>query len=239
MKKLLLTLLMLPASLAALSGPQPLYFSNITINPQGCANPNPGIAATANILATAAGGQPPYTYTLLVENKPFGGSPLTVPTASFANVPVEEPTTLQVTDSANNTVTTMLVLPVSQTLQIAMNIISLPLGNAPGCISLQVFGPGGKLTGSAIVGIGSSQVIATQNGKEIPAPFTQQFAAFRTPGTSTLTAVVEVQNDCAPNETSFFEIQFPFPQGNANDLKAYIFNKYCNCNLSSNTIPVS
>ncbi len=238
MKKLLLTLLMLPASLAALSGPQPLYFSNITINPQGCTNPNPAIAPTANILATAAGGQPPYTYTLIVENIPFGGSPLTVPTASFANVPVEETTSLQVTDSANNTVTTMLVLSPSQTLQIAMNIISLPLGNAPGCISLQVFGPGGKLTGSAIVGIGSSQAIAVQNEKEIPAPFTQQFAAFRTPGTSTLTAQIEVLNDCGTS-TSNFEFIFPFPQGNANDLKAYIFNKYCNCNLSSNTISVS
>ncbi len=120
-----------------------------------------------------------------------------------------------------------------------MNITSLPLGNAPGCFTLQVVGPGGKLTGSVFVGIGSSLPIAETNAKLLPAPFIQQFAAFRTPGTSTLTAVVIVENDCTTGSSSVFSITFPFPQGISNALKAYVFNKYCSCALNKNTILVS
>ncbi len=68
MKKLLLTLIALPISLTAQVGPQPLFISNITFNPQGECGANP----TLNISVTASGGTPSsngsYTYQLLETN---------------------------------------------------------------------------------------------------------------------------------------------------------------------------
>ncbi len=231
MKKLLLTLLVMSYSLTAQVGPQPLYISNITFNPQGGC----GAGNSVNILATAAGGQPPYTYSLI--NRTTGiqvpGSPQTSPTATFTDVENGVGFNLLVTDSAGTSIKLLLETEPSQTQQIIMNITSLPLGTGPGCITLQVVGPAGKSTGTALVTLTSTLGSQVGGTTPIPAPFIQQFSAFPTSGTSRLIASVFVFNDCTPVG---FDIEFPFPQGTANALKAYIFNKYCSCALSKATL---
>ncbi len=252
MKKLLLTLLAIPISIAAqTTGPQPLFIQNITISPNGCVEtPGTGIP-TANISVTASGGTPDskgqYTYNLTaLDGDQVTGSPLTGVTANFTDVPIDNhgdstSYNLTVTDSSSTgspVVYKVSLTEASANQTISMTITSLPLGGGKGCITLDVVNPGGSPTNTGPVefAIVPTPEVTTATLKDVSkAPFQQTFSAFRS--TTTFTALINVLGDCTPqDDESSFSIQFPFPQGIANALKAYIFNKYCSCALQSNTI---
>ncbi len=251
MKKLLLTLLAMPISIAAqTTGPQPLFIQNITISPNGCSNPD-ALVPTANISVTASGGIPTssgqYTYNITNAN----GTPVTdlAPqtgvTANFTDVPTNAggdsvSFNLTVTDSSGTPGIEYEVAftEANPNQTISMTITSLPLGGGKGCITLDVVNPGGSPTNTGPVefAIVPTPEVSTATFKEVSkTPFQQTFSAFRS--TTTFTAFINVHGDCTPSDDeSSFSIQFPFPQGIANALKAYIFNKYCSCALQSNTI---
>ncbi len=248
MKKLLLTLLAMHISLGAQVGPQPLFIQNITISPNGC--PATG-TPTANISVTATGGTPDskgqYTYNLAtLGGTAVTGSPQTGVTANFTDVAtgLDDTSTsynLTVTDSSNSgsPVEYEVTFTESGTKSVSMTITSLPLGSGPGCITLLVTNPAGNTTGTgevhfAIFPSTEDEPASTPITKE---PFQQTFSAFPTPGSTELTAEVTVIGDC-PHDFSDFKINFPFPQGLSNALKAYVFNKYCSCTLQSGTVKV-
>ncbi len=230
MKKLVLTILACSMSLAAQTGPQPLFISNINFIPNGCG------AVTSSIEVTASGGQPSadgsYTYDLQGSGLP----PVTMPTALFSDVSIAPEYSLVVTDSAQNQVTYSISLDESQT-PMSMNI-SLPLGNGRGCITLTATNPGNGNPSTTVVFTLDANDQSVSATKE-KAPFTQTFSSLAMPSSTTITAVITVNNDCANNTSIDFFIGFPFPQGMGNALKAYIFNKYCSCALSSSTIPLN
>ncbi len=255
MKKLLLTLLAMPISIVAqTTGPQPLFIQNITISPNGCESSTGTVAPTANISVTATGGTPDskgqYTYNLAdLGGTPVTGSPQTGVTANFTDVPTDQDGdstsyNLTVTDSSSTgspveyEVTFTEANP-NQT--ISMTITSLPLGSAPGCITLLVTNPAGNTTGTGTVDFA---IFPSTEDEPTPttitkAPFQQTFSAFPTPGSTELKAEVTVHGDCTfDNGIADYVITFPFPQGLSNALKAYIFNKYCSCTLQSSTVKV-
>ncbi len=227
MKKLLLALLSWPIILASQVGPQPLFISNITVTPNG--------PVAVNLTITASGGQPAadgsYTYDL---QDVIGFTPQTTQVAQFNNVLISElehEINLVITDSANNTVTYRLTSNSAVTIPIVFSIDSLPLGDGPGCITLSAVNPSGPINfavGLAIDDTFENDVVGITKSV---APFSQTFSAFPSivPG---LFARITQSN-------AFFTVGFPFPQGMGNALKVYIFNKYCNCALSSTTAPAA
>ncbi len=223
MKKLLLTLLSWSIILAAEVGPQPLFISNITITPN-----SPIAADGVNLTITGSGGQPTadgsYTYDLQID----GFNPETTQVAQFNNVLISQLAhgiNLVITDTANNTVTYVLTNNSAPFIPLIFSIDSLPLGNGSGCITLSAVNPSFPI--NFAVGFEEDVVEITKS----KAPFSQTFSAFPNivPG---LFARINQSNVT-------FTIQFPFPQGMSNALKAYIFNKYCNCALSSTTVPAA
>ncbi len=243
MKKFLLTLLAWSVSLAAQTGSQPLFISNITINPSGC------VSSTTNISAIAAGGTPSsagnYTYTIVNSGLPFSSSPIVAPTATFT-VPVFGEFTkydLIVTDTLNNQITYSILPSTSQTKSVSLSINSLPLGDGPGCFTLSVTDPGGQDSGEVSFEV---QVEDTELNLIHPpitvtaheSPFERTFSAFPLPKNQVFHVFITTSNDCN-NPNPSFEFLFPFPQGMSNALKAYIFNKYCSCALLSTTIPTN
>ncbi len=247
MKKLLLTLLIMPISLAAQVGPQPLFIQNITLSPNGCfdGETHPDTASTISV--TASGGTPnssgQYTYTLTnLNGTPVADFPSqTAVTANFVDVPTGvdgDPISynVTVTDSSNSgsPVEYEVTFNQSATKSVSMTITSLPLGSGAGCITLLVTNPAGD--GEVHFAIFPSTENEPTPAIVTKAPFQQTFSAFPTPGSTELTADIAVLGDCGG--VSDFKIVFPFPQGLSNALKAYIFNKYCSCTLQSGTVKV-
>ncbi len=254
MKKLLLTLLAMPISIVAqTTGPQPLFIQNITISPNGCFNATTNPHPASTISVTATGGTPDskgqYTYNLAdLSGDAVTGSPQTGVTANFIDVPTainEDPTSynLTVTDSSNSgaPVEYEVTFNQSATKSVSMTINSLPLGSGAGCITLLVINPAGNTTNPNPV---QFAIFPSTEDEPTPTtltevPFQQTFSAFPTPGSTELTAEVTIDGDCDNGDgVADFKIVFPFPQGLSNALKAYIFNKYCNCTLQSSTVKV-
>ncbi len=228
MKKFLLTLLAWSVSLAAQTGPQPLFISNITFNyppPQ-----LPGCTDTANISVTASGGQPAtdgsYTYQL-------NGITEVGTTVQFSDVESGN-FDLVITDSSTNQVIYPVLFEPFSAQSISVSVGSLPLGTSPGCITLTVIDPSASTTSVQFSVSDGSPVVQTLS----KAPFTKTFSAFKS--SIPLTALFFLNNDCNDNGLSTISITFPFfPQGMGNALKTYIFTKYCSCALISTTIPAS
>ncbi len=254
MKKLLLTLLVMPISLAAQVGPQPLFIQNITFSPNGCFDGEINPFSGSTISVTASGGTPnssgQYTYTLTnLNGTPVADFPSqTAVTANFVDVPTGKlgasiNYNVTVTDSSNSgsPVEYEVTFNQSATKSVSMTINSLPLGSDAGCITLLVTNPAGDTTGTGDV---QFAIFPSTEDEPTPAivtkePFQQTFSAFPTPGNTELTAEVTVVGDCEDIVGgSDFKIVFPFPQGLSNALKAYVFNKYCSCTLQSSTVKV-
>lgn len=240
MKKLIIPLLVISASMNAQVGSQPLYVKNITIAP------TPGLCGqpateplTATISITAAGGNPATdgSYTYLI-------SPLNITinavTATFEFSSIDDSFAIQISDSSQNTL--FIDEPfkffggASTATAVSVDVVSLPLGMGAGCFTLTVMG--GNVTGPISfefnpfegpniffipVEVGGSEIVSK-------APFTVTFSAAPSPF---INALITIDNDCSGTTTSKFKFFFPFPQGISNALKAYIFNKYCSCPLSS------
>jgi hypothetical protein len=229
MKKHLLTLLSWSTFAIAQTGPQPLHFSSITFLPQGC-----GTGATFNLKATASGGTPAAdgTYTYQLEGQPSQVAQVAQFNDMIAN---SNELTLTVTDENNKPVAYTVRANQSQSGAVSMTIDSLPLGEGPGCITLSITDPSFTTLDTqvdfAITELGETPVIQTMS-KE---PFKITFSAF---SSQQLLAIVGARSDCGPIGSSEFNIQFPFPQGQGNALKIYLFNKYCSCALLDTTVPV-
>lgn len=224
MKRLLLSgLLMWTLSLVPQSGPEPLYVSNITAKPDGC------LAGSTTIEITASGGQPfadgTYTYSLGV-----GGLELQVAKKGVFQNRVGS-NTFVVTDAAKNSVFVFTNQNASATTSVSMDILSLPLGDGNGCIKFNVIKSPGSNAGSVIYSLRdtNSQVpifkIVNAQPFDVIFPFVS---------TAFLSAVISVTNDCQLGSTSQFDFIFPFPKGNANAIKTFLFNNYCSCSPSSN-----
>ncbi len=244
MKKLIILLAIYSASMIAQVGPQPLYFSNITITPTpGSCDVAVG-KATATISVTAAGGQPAAdgSYIYIVNGNT--NQAIVAKTATFTALE-NEAVSVIVVDAGQNTLfvfggTPVVMFKRSATTSVSMDVVSLPLGNNPGCFRLTVINPAGKATGT--VNFTAQSVTQNESLTETileqtlqAPPFTVTFpslpAAF-------IIAEVAVADDCGSGGSSTFSFNFPFPQGFGNALNAYIFNKYCSCPLSSTAIVI-
>jgi hypothetical protein len=225
MKKELCALLAWSALLSAEAGFPPLYIANVTFSPNGC-----GDGATFNVQVIASGGAPDangfYTYEL-------AGQPTQVTkVAQFNNIlggDVE--LRLRVTDSTNNVVSTQLVALPSNSDSISINVDSLPLGNVPGCITVSVTNPGGT---PVVFAAGSQEDPTTSTATQ--APFSRTFSVFPS---AELFVGARTESDCDGDSLGGAAVfSLPFPQGQANAIKTYLFSKYCSCTLRTDTIPV-
>lgn len=227
MKKLIILVLAIwSASSSAQVDPQPLYISNITLIPS-CGD-------TATISVTAAGGHPTpdgfYTYQIGSPVNEIRVAKMVTFTATSGSIPI-----LLISDSSANAlnIDQIASFTPSQTPSVSMDVSSLPLGNGEGCILLSVTNPGGIATNLVTFGLGAFTPTNLETSSDIKqvkeAPFTATFLSFPSPLLNA--SVNNIDDGCA--EGSTFNFTFPFPQGSGNALKAYIFNKYCSCPLSS------
>ncbi len=230
-KHFVILLIIWSASIIAQVGPQPLYISNITLIPS-CGN-------TATISVTAAGGQPTldgfYTYQIGSPINEIRVAKTVTFTATSGSIPI-----LLISDSSSNALNIDQVASFtpSQTTSVSMDVSTLPLGNGKGCILLSVTNPGGLATNLVTFGLRAFTPTDLETPSDIKqvkeAPFTATFLSL--PSALLNASVVNIDDGCA--EGSTFNFIFPFPQGLGNALKAYIFNKYCSCPLSSSAISV-
>jgi len=235
MKKILSMAL---ATFSLLLAQNPLYISKVTFAPKGCSTAP--VPATSDISATGAGGSPTaegYTFTL---SGPGITTPLTQigKTVTFTNVGVLTGTqqlTLTIQDStASTAVSYQLFFGQSQSESVTFHIDSLPLEDQPGCITLSVTKPGGGNPAS-FVSFGVSPLSGPRVVHPIESPFRQTFSSHAQAGQ--LVADILISNDCAVSGTAW-SVTFPFPQGQGNTVKKFIYKKYCSCTLSPDTIPV-
>jgi VCBS repeat-containing protein len=228
MKKSLLALLAWSAFVAAQTGPQPLFISNVTFVPDGCLED----PATFTLKVTASGGTPnasgQYTYQLQGQADQIGT------TAEFPDVPTDT-LAVAVQDSAGNSVSYTISGQPSAAEAISLNIDSLPLGAGQGCITLNVDYEVEPLPTNVQFSIAP----ATENDPEVQTltvePYTKTFSA---PASVSLKAVIGITDDCGDGDSEF-AVTFKLPQGFGNTMKTYLFNKYCSCALQSSTVPVT
>lgn len=232
MKQLIILLAIYSASMIAQVGPQPLYFSNITITPTpGSCDAAVG-KASATISVTAAGGQPAAdgSYIYIVNGNI--NQTIVAKTATFTALE-NTAVSVIVVDAGQNTLflfgAETALFQRSATTSVSMDVVSLPLGNNPGCFRLTVINPAGKPTGTVVfraetITVNKSLTETVLEQIIHAPPFTVTFPSLPA---AIIQAEIVVTDDCGPGGTSSFSFGFPFPQGFGNALKAFIFNKYC------------
>lgn len=225
-------------SLNAQEGSQPLHISNVTIIPGGCGNPS-------TVTLTAAGGQPApdglYTYQLEDVVK-------TARTATFANV---SGGLFLISDAAKNiTIVTLNTTP-SNTEKISVDLVVLPLADAPGCVTVVVTNPPTDATVRIQGEDGEVEVskMSDENKEESEKLNEQEKldeasdaveagpligaitkAVFPVSPTTAFDIGIEIDGDC---NTSFFSMRFPVPLGQGNAIAAFLLRNYCSCVTAS------